>query len=150
MHVPRSVGKAHIPEDAQPLFNYRDRALGCYDPWLDAIFPGVKNPQSSAQRKFSLARAEQEKLLAFVEHEDVCDFHTVRDSPLQNKRLTVVFNRKKTVVYFVEVDYLLKLVRRSKTYGGYDRAMFNADHKRIEWRDELALESLTLVLPRRV
>lgn len=151
IHVPRSVGKAHVPEDAQALFAYRDRGLSVYDPWLEAIFPGVKNPQPSKERKFSLDRAEQERLLELVEHEDVCDFHTVLDSPLQQKRLTIVFNRKKTYVFLIEVDYLQKLVRRSKPYGGYDRALWDAQNRRhrIDWREELTLESLTLVLPRR-
>lgn len=173
IHVPRSIGKSDIPEDAQPLFDYRSRGKSVYDPWLEAIFPGVKpkpsdwnaesvekftKPDGTAipvnagernGRKFALERAEQERLLEFVEHEDVCDFHTVKDSPLQSKRLTIVFNRKKTCVYFIQIDYHAQEVRRSKTYGSYERALFDAEHNRISWHHFLVLESLTLVLPRR-
>lgn len=147
IQVPRSVGVSGIPENAKALFAYRERGKGFYDGWLETIFPGRKS--TSIERKYAIERAEQERLLAFCDQEDVCDFHTVRDYPLQNKRLTIVFNRKKDLVYFIEVRYFEQTVYKSKQYGSYDRAMFDFEHKRISWHESLHLESLTLVLPRR-
>lgn len=172
--VPRSISVSNIPEDAKALFAYRERGKGFYDAYLEAIFPGRKVPPSDWKseapdkyqaldkdglpihtnvgehngRKYALERADEERLLAFCDQEDVCDFHTVLTSTIQQKRLTIVFNRKKDLAYFVEVNYLTKTVLKSREYGSYDRAMQCFELKRIDWCESLTLESLTLILPR--
>lgn len=173
IHVPRGMGIAHIPEDAQPLFKRK------YVTWedsafLNTIFPGRKVPASEWKaegvekftnrdgtaiptnvgehngRRYSLDMSDAMAILEYLEHEDVCDFHTVKELKMQQKRFTICFNRKKTAAFLVEVDYLQKYCRRSRTYGSYDRAMFllQQQEKSISWHDPLPLESLLLILPR--
>lgn len=149
MHVPRSIGVSGIPEDGIALFQ---RKYDSWDdsPFMNAIFPGVK--RESIERKYAISRSDEEKLLALVADQDVCDFLTMPCGKLLNFRMTYVFNRQKTRCYFLEVHteehggYVMK----SKVYGGEDRAMFDYNHKRISWHEHLSLDSLTLVLPRRV
>lgn len=147
--VPRSIDTANIPEDARALFSYRDRGNSYYDPYLNAIFPGVQ--RTSIERKFSIDRMEEEKLIALLEHPDVCDYVTLRAGGITKTRLTFVFNRGCTSCFFLEVCYHPgnSYVMKSKLYGSRERAMFDLDHKRITWLEHLPLTSLSLVLPRR-
>lgn len=148
MHVPRSVGISGIPEGGIPLFK---REYGVWDDaYINAIFPGVKS--TSEERKFSLDRADEERLMALIADPDVCDFFNMPCGVLLKFRMTFVFNRPKTRCYFLETHaeehggYILK----SKEYGSEERAMFDYKHHRISWHEHLPLDSLTLVLPRRV
>lgn len=174
--VPRKINTSTIPEDAQALFNYRKRGTTTgLDPFLDAIFPGVKPKASqwSAEyltkyttlegepiaenvgekngRKFALDLAEEERLVALIEDPDVCDYITLRTSVMQKTRLTFVYNRQYTRCFFVEVTYAEanSFAMKSKIYGSRDRAMFDFEHKRISWMEFLELSTLSLVLPRR-
>lgn len=145
--VPRSVGKGWIPEDSQALFNYRDRGASTYDPYLNAIFPGVK--RTSEERKFCLSRAEEEGLIAALEVEDVCDFITVKkETSIQQTRITFVFNRKCTKCFFVEINYRGEhsYGMRSIIYTDKERAMTAFRRKEISWMDFLPLSTLQLVL----
>lgn len=177
--VPRRVGISDIPEDAVGLFNYRGRGSEPgYDPFLDAIFPGVTPKASEWKsvnldkkyldadgnpivdtaisphngRKFTLERSEEEKLIALIEDPDVCDYVTLRTSVIQKKRMTFVFNRKHDRCFFIEITYSesSSYCMKSKVYGSKERAMFDFEHKRISWMEFLELSSLALVLPRRV
>src|SRR6185369_4395763 len=151
IHVPRSVGKSSIPDDAQALFNYRDRGnTAAFDPFLDAIFPGVK--QTSLRRKFALERADEEKLIHRISGDDFCDFITIRDNKRLQSRLTYIFNRKKTRFFFIEVWYAegASFIRISKEYGERDSAIFDIHNLNIgfiRWVEVLPLTSLELVLP---
>lgn len=175
--VPRSVGTSGIPEDAKALFDYRSRGkTSAYDPFLDAIFPGVTPKASEWKsinlhkyldvdgnpiidtaisphngRKFTLERSEEEKLIALIEDPDVCDYVTLRTSILQKKRMTFVFNRKHDRCFFIEITYdeSNSFCMKSKVYGSKERAMFDFEHHRISWMEFLELSSLALVLPRR-
>jgi len=153
VHVPRSVGKSDIPDDAQALFNYRDRGnTTAFDPFLNAIFPGVKS--TSVERKFALTRADEEKLIDRLSQDDFCDFVTLKDTPKLQTRLTYIFNRKKTRFFFVEVWYAeeASFLRISKEYGERDNQIFNFSHFNtgfIRWVEVLPITSLELVLPRR-
>lgn len=175
--VPRSVGKSDIPESSRAMFDYRARGnTSAYDPFLDAIFPGV-TPRASGWkssfpskyldkdtgevileredehngRKFALELAEQQRLVALLEDPDVCDYVTLKTSDLQQKRLTFVFNRQHTRCFFIEVTYAdaNSFAMKSKVYGSKDRAMFDFEHKRISWMEFIELSTLSLVLPRR-
>lgn len=179
IHVPRSVGKSDVPDDAQALFNYRDRGNSYYDPFLNAIFPGVTPKESdwSAEdvekkflnrdgtaiptnvgerngRRWALSRADEERLATRLEQEDFCEYVTLSDCKKQRKRLTYIFNRKKTRFFFVEVwyDEGASFIRISKEYGERDRAIFDFGHFNpgfIRWVETLPLTSLELVLPTR-
>lgn len=147
IHVPRAVGKdalAQWPEQAQALFDYKSHLKGdnrFFDPFLKAVLPNVE---------YCLAKAEEEaKLYGFIAEEECIDFHTLRDAPIQQYRLSIIFNRKKTVCFFIKADYVNKVVEKSKRYGSYERAMFDFHHNRISWHYVLPLESLTVVLPSR-
>src|SRR5258708_23507893 len=77
--VPRRITTSHIPESSQKLFDYRGRGSTTgFDPFLDAIFPGVK--QESTERKFALECSEEEKLIALIEDPDVCEYVTMKES----------------------------------------------------------------------
>jgi hypothetical protein len=151
--VPQAISRSHIPEDAQPLFAYRERAKGVYDPFLNAIFPGVQ--RTSIERKFALERADEEALVAKLECEDVCDWVTLRrESPKNPVRLTYVFNRRKTMFFFVEAWYIKdeSFIRVSKVYNEYAKALFDFRHfnaNLISWESILPLTSLELVIPTR-
>lgn len=149
IRVPRSVGKSDIPEDAVGLFDYRSRGNSSYDPYLNAIFPGIKT--TSAERKFSIDRSEEERLVGLLEHPDVCDYVTLRKGGITKTRLTFVFNRGCTSCFFLEVCAVPgnSYVMKSKLYGSRDRAMFDLEHKRVTWLECLPLTSLSLVLPSR-
>lgn len=150
IQVPRRVGISDIPDDAVDLFAYRKRGNTTgHDPWLDRIFPGVK--QESERRKFALQQADEERLLAMVADEDVCDYITLRDSKMQHKRITFIYNRQYTRCFFIEVSYAEgdSYAKKSNVYGGRDRAMFDFEHKRIKWSEYIELTTLALVLPRR-
>lgn len=175
--VPRVISTSGIPEDSQALFDYRKRGNTTgFDPFLDAIFPGVTPkasewksqflskyldketgeaiadlPDEMNGRKFALERSEEEKLIALIEDPDVCDYVTLTESKLQRKRMTFVFNRKQDRCFFIEVSYDASnsFAMKSKVYGSRDRAMFDFKHKRISWHEFVPLASLSLVLPRR-
>lgn len=143
IHVPRTLGMSGIPEDARPMFSYADHLKGnnaLFEPFLKAVLPSVA---------FCLEPTEEQKLIELIQHEEVVDFFTVRDAPIQHYRLSLVFNRKKTVLFFVKVDFANKIVEKSKQYGSYDRAMFDLQHNRISYHHVLPLHSLHLVLPNR-
>lgn len=152
VHVPRKVGKTSIPEDAQPLFDYRSR--GIQNPELEAylnrIFPGVK--QISLTRKYCLDEAELVRLEYLISDPDVCDYITIRQSAMLGSRTTMVYNRQQTRVYFLEIAYRnngASYIQKSKVYGSKARALFDLEHNRVSWLEHLPLASLELVLPRR-
>lgn len=161
MRVPRNIGKSAIPdhvkskqalETAEKLFDYRSRAVIDVEleSYLNSIFPGVK--QVSERRKYCINKAEEEKLLAMICDPDVCDFVTLlKETPKRQRRITMVYNRQQSRVYFLEVNYLGKdsYVMKSIVYGSRDNALFDFHHKRISWLEFLPLASLQLVLPRR-
>jgi hypothetical protein len=153
IHVPRSVGKSDIPNDAQALFNYRDRGnTPETDAFLDAIFPGVK--QTSDRRKFALDRADEEKIVDRLSTDAFCDFVTLKDNKRLQSRLTYIFNRKKTHFFFVEAWYAegASFVRISKEYVEKDKILFdfgNFNPGIISWREVLPITSLELLLPSR-
>lgn len=170
--VPRRISNSHIPEEAHALFDYRARGGSPqFNPFLDALFPGITPKASDWNseeihkkypeivefvgerngRKFALDRVEQEKLITLITDKDVCDYVTLRESPIQAKRLTFVFNRQRDRCYFIEISYdaTQSYCMKSKVYGGRERAMFDFEHNRISWHELLPLASLELVLPRR-
>lgn len=176
MHVPRSVGKSGIPEDAKPLFDYRERAKGFFDPTFDRLFPIhprakfqqtaewssehvdpkfpdiVKNVGERNGRRWALSLAEQERVVAAVEDPDVCDCYTVAQGGITKTRLTLVYNLRKTRCYFIEVAARrngASYMMKSQVYGAEDSALFAYRHKRINWQECILLASLELVLPRR-
>jgi hypothetical protein len=145
IHVPRAVGKdalAQWPEAARPMLSYSDHMKGdnrFFDPFLKAVLPSVE---------YCLAKAEEEQALHdLIVTEECVDFFTVRDAPVQQYRLTIIFNRKKTVLYFIKADFLNKVVEKSKQYGSQERAMFDLQHNRVSWHYVLPLTSLHTVLP---
>lgn len=143
--VPRSVGNealAQWPDAARPLFDYASHMKGdnrFFDPFLKAVLPNVEYCLTEAK--------EEEALYNLVCSEDCVDFFTVKDAPIQNYRLSLIFNRKKTVLFFIKADYSIKVVEKSKQYGSQERAMFDLQHNRISWHYVLPLHSLHIVLP---
>lgn len=41
VHVPQQIDKSKVPASAEGIFDYRQRGKGFFDPYWDAIFPGV-------------------------------------------------------------------------------------------------------------
>lgn len=173
--VPRTIGVSGVPESLIPLFRRTYSSWTEDDAFLNAIFPGVKTPDSmwSSEgltkytdkdgnpiaenvgekngRKFCLSRADEEKLLDLVEDQEVCDFFTLPVGRLMGFRLSLVYNRQKTRLYFIEVHFREEggYAKKSKVYSDQTRAMFDFEHHRISWMEFLPLESLSVVLPRR-
>ena len=141
IHVPRSVGQdalmSSFPEHAHALFKYGERVGGGMG-LLKDILPNVE---------YTLEKTEQQKLLELIESEEVVSFVVLKEAKIQQYKLIMVFNPKRTVVYFVKADFLNKVVERSKQYGSQERAMFDFQHNRISWHYVLPLTSLHLVLP---
>ena len=153
IHVPRSVGKTSIPEDSQALFNYRDRAKGVYDPFLEAIFPTkhfpppsdwksegvdpkqtypdgqpiVTNAGERNGRRFALERSDEERLIDRLSQDDLCEYVTLKDNKKLNTRLSYIYNRKKTKFFFVEAWYApgASFIRVSKEYTEKDKNIFD-------------------------
>lgn len=174
VHVPRSIGKGHIPEDAQPLFEYRKRGNSVYDAYLNAIFPGVKSKPSSWKseapnpnmtyrdgtaivenvgeqngRLHALALQEEERLINTIADEDVIDFYLVYEGRISFTRVTFHYNRKKDRCFFVKVCSRTKKAYKSKIYSSEGRAMLNFNAKTIQWDSETDVSNMILVLPRR-
>lgn len=178
IHVPRSVGKSGIPEDAKPLFDYRERAKGFFDPVFDRLFPSWPSKPSDWSsehasdkildkdgnpipelvgvrngRKWALELAEQQKVIATIQDDEACDSYTVAEGGITKTRLTLVYNIRKTRFYFIEVaarDNGASYMMKSIVYGAEDRALFAYRHRNISWLECVPLASLELVLPRRV
>lgn len=101
---------------------------------------------------YVLGSAEEVALIGLIEDPDVCDYITLRTSPMQRKRLTMVYNRQYTRVFFIEVHYRVDheqggVARKSNVYGSRERAIFDYEHKRIKWMEVLELSTLRLVFP---
>lgn len=173
MYVPRSVGKSGIPEDAKALFDYRERAKGFFDPVFDRLFPAFPSKPSDWSseganpkfpeilenigerngRRWALELAEQERIINSIADPEVCDSYTVAEGGITRTRLTLVYNMRKTRLYFIEVaarDNGASYLMKSMVYGAEDNALTAYRLKRITWLECLPLASLTLVLPRRV
>lgn len=176
IYVPRSVGKSGIPEDAKALFNYRDRAKGFFDDVFDRLFPAhprtkfqqpsewnaeyvnpkfpdiAENVGEKNGRRWALNEAERQRLVETIEDEEACDSYTVAQGGITKTRLTLVYNKRKTRCYFIEVAFRSdgnSYMMKSMVYGAEDRALFAYHHKQISWLECLPLASLELVLPRR-
>lgn len=143
IHVPRAIGQEALqtsfPEHAQALFKYGDRVAGEMD-LLKEIMPAVE---------WTISGSEADKMLDLIQSEEVVDFVKIKDAPIQQYKLCLIFNRRKTVLFFVKADFFNKIVEKSKQYGSLERAMFDFHHNRISYHDVLPLHSLHLVLPNR-
>jgi len=176
MYVPRSVGKAHIPQGAKPLFDYRERVVtpGRIS-FINSIFPDIsreaarklvdgynnmvnqgndreiKRAAGRSMLRVHLNDADMQKLIETVEDDEVCDSYTVAQGGITKTRLTLIYNLRKTRCYFIEVAYRgdASYMMKSQVYGAEDRALFAYHHKQIVWLECLPLASLELVLPRR-
>lgn len=167
VHVPQQIDKSKVPASAEGIFDYRQRGKGFFDPYWDAVFPGVKRdsqwrstpteakaivkssglpyPNQGEDdrlngRKYCMTRAEEERIVDMLADE-ADEFLTVREGGITKTRLTWMFNRKKTRNFFVLTCLHPSgmYVKKSMVYCAEERAMFALKNNRIEWLEHLPL-----------
>lgn len=134
--VSRSVGKSHIPEDAVSLFAYRDRVISARtrDPWVEEFVEAlISSMWPDFSRPVPKPREHEHMRLAVNQFEPV-----ERKLLVQNGKfikVAMVSNRDLTCVQFLEYQRIPGLIRRSITYGSYDRAMQVFQLATIRWKE---------------
>lgn len=172
MKVPQSVDKTKVPESAEGIFDYRKRGnTSPYDPYFDALFPGVKRisswksaainakHQTSRQtgdpipqegedgrlngRAYCLCRADEERIIDMLLADEADNYVTVREGGITKTRITMMYNNKYSHIYFIETctHPSAMYVRWSIVYGDKDRALFALDYNRIVWIEIFHLSS---------
>jgi hypothetical protein len=129
--VHQSVDRSKIPLEFQGLFEYRTRAKGLLDPYLEAIFPGSTKAETQREQYLDSITEEPDRPLAVV--------------LVHGKFRTVMkrFNARMNCIEFVEYQSIPKLLRISITYSNLDRAMDCYAGGRIHWKTiiQLGVES---------
>lgn len=126
--VRQSVDRSKIPAEYQGLFEYRNRAKGLIDPYLEVLFPG--STMSEERRKDYLAAVTSEK--PYVQMSI-----TLVDTRL--RKLWRFADCRLTCIQFVEYQSIPKLWRQSCTYSNDDRAMECYANGTIRWVEVIQL-----------
>lgn len=126
--VRQSVDRSKIPLEYQGLFEYRTRAKGLIDPYLEVLFPG--STMSEERRKDYLAAVTSEK--PYVQ---MC-VHIV---DTRFKKVMKFFDCRLTCIQFVEYQTIPRLWRQSITYSSDARAMECYASGSIRWTEVIQL-----------
>jgi len=124
--VRQSVDKTKIPKDHRGLFEYRSRGNTFVDDYLEAKFP---SHNEESQERLA-AKALSDRLLAAPD----AKFKTV----LQDGRfvkICMVTTAKLDCIEFIQFEVHTRMLRRSVTYGNYDRAMEVFRLQTIRWKE---------------
>lgn len=132
MKASQANSKDHIPKDARPLFEYRERAkikgdanvevfVGAV---LDILFPRFSTacPTPQPAQHLRLTTSEPVK----------------RELVIQNNRyirLVMLADRQFNCVEFAEWQLIPGIIRRSITYNSFDRAMQVHHLGTIRWKE---------------
>lgn len=138
--VPQSVDKSKVPLNAEGIFDYRYRGnTPAYDPYLDAIFPGVK--QLSPEKQRCMRMANSERVIAMLAS-PADSFVTVREGGITKTRTTMMYNSDYSHCYFTETctHPTNSYIKKSMVYGSRERAYFALEHK-IVWLERIELAS---------
>lgn len=131
--VSQSNSKDHIPREARALFEYRDRAKehdhskkAFLTTVLDTLFPNLSTPIPKP-REVEHMRLKVNSLEP-----------TERKMLVQNGRyckVAMLSNNTLDCVEFLEYQLLPGILRRSISYGSYDRAMAVFHMGTIRWKE---------------
>jgi hypothetical protein len=131
--VPMSNSKAHIPEDAQALFDYRGRAYGYF---LD-LFDKRGVTMLSKERMAVLHR------LSEMLHDVAPECNVIlRRGGITKTIIRMYFTPDFHLCYFMKEDWRSGDMYKSMSYhgnGARERAMFAFDNNRIEWVDRVPI-----------
>jgi hypothetical protein len=125
--VHQSVDRSKVPAEFQGLFEYRTRAKGLLDPYLEAIFPGSTRAASQREQYLDNITEEPDRQKGVI---------------LVNGRLRKVimrFNPRMDWIEIMEYQAIPNLLRVSITYNNYDRAMECYAGDSIRWKTYIQL-----------
>lgn len=125
--VHQSVDRSKIPKEFQGLFEYRSRAKGLIDPYLEAIFPGSTAAASQREQYLDAITEEPDRQMGVV---------------LVSGRFRTVlkrFDARMNCIEFLEYQSVPKLLRISITYSSMSRAMDCYAGGSIHWKTVIQL-----------
>lgn len=135
--VSQSVDRSKIPLEFQGLFEYRTRAKGLIDPYLEAIFPGSTVAAMDRKQYLDEITEEPDRQMAVV--------------LVHGRFRTVIkrFDARMDCIEFLEYQSIPKLLRISITYSNVDRAMECYAGGSICWKTviELGVDTESVVTP---
>lgn len=125
--VSQSVDRSKIPKEYQGLFEYRIRAKGLIDPYLEAIFPGSTQSEDKRERYLDSITEEPDRQMGVI--------------LVHGKFRTVMkrFNSAMNCIEFLEYQSIPKLLRISITYNSMSRAMDCYVGGSIRWKTIIEL-----------
>ena len=125
--VHQAVDRSKVPQEYQGLFEYRTRAKGLIDPYLEAIFPGSTVAATNRKQYLDEITEEPDRQMAVM---------------LVHGRLRTVmkrFNSRMDCIEFLEYQAIPKLLRVSIKYNNIDRAMDCYARGSIHWKTVIQL-----------
>lgn len=129
--VPQSVDRSKIPQEFAGLFEYRERAKTFVDGYLEALYPSAGF--QSQERIEALHKSLQpDKDIQFVTK--LLDGRYTKVAMLSTSRLDCI--------YFIEYQVLPGIIRRSVTYGSYERAMNVFQLQTIRWKEVIHIPNV--------
>lgn len=127
MKVSQSVDRTKIPKDMQGLFEYRTRAEGLIDPYLEAIFPGSTKAATERTEYLDTITEEPDRQMVVI---------------LQNGRFIKImkrFDARMQCIEFLEYHVTAKVLKVSITYSSDERAMDVFAGGNIRWKTVIQL-----------
>lgn len=115
------------PKEWHGLFEYRTRAKGLIDPYLEAIFPGSTKAASQREEYLDSITEEPNRQMAVV--------------LVHGRFRTVIkrFDARMNCIEFLEYQSIPKLLRISITYSSMTRAMDCYAGGSIHWKTVIQL-----------
>lgn len=123
----QSVDRTKIPKEFQGICDYRNRAKGLLDPYLEALFPGSTMSEEKRQAYLDTIPSERDRIIV---------------TSLVSTRLRIVLKKANTrfdCIEFVEYLKTPNLIRFSITYNNDDRAMDRFAGGSIHWKTVIEL-----------
>lgn len=136
MKVPQSVDRSKIPKEFAGLFEYRERAKSFIDGYLEAIYPSM-GMQSQERIEALHASLQPAKDVQFVTK--------LMDG--KYTKIAMLSTSKLDCISFIEYQVLPGIIRKSVTYGSYDRAMQVFQLKTIRWKETIHIPNVESGLP---
>lgn len=140
MKASQIVDRSKIPKEARSLFEYRQRLQPTdtsrevfITAVLDALYPNFSNPKPRER--------ETEALRLKVNKEEPINRSLVVVNGKFTK-LVMVADKDFTCIQFFEYQRIAGIVKRSITYGSYDRAMNVFHLQTIRWKETIIIPNV--------
>lgn len=129
----QSVDRSKIPLQYQGLFEYRSRAKGLLDPYLEAMYPGSTKSEEYRQKYLDSITEETDRMMA------------VRLIDGRLRKVIKLFDARMNCITFMEYLKVPGLLRFSISYSNDDRAMDCFAGGTIRWIEiiELGVEPIS-------